>query len=191
MTLSTSGINQTEAAGTNIFMAKVGLGTNAPAEQLHVRGNFRVDGTNIVTALQLGNGEPRTEWPPSGDGSLTWSGSNQWDNSTKAVARTNLGLGTAATLDSSAFASSSDLSTHLGDTGNPHVVNAAQVGALSTSGNLSELANAATARSNLGLGSAATLNATNFLTPNGGVINGTLSTIAPCGDIPVGVYTNY
>jgi len=35
----------TNSLGTNYFMGKVGIGTNAPSEKLHVLGNLRVDGT--------------------------------------------------------------------------------------------------------------------------------------------------
>jgi hypothetical protein len=46
----------------------------------------------------------------------------------QAAMRTNLGLGTAATEAATAFATASDLSSHVGNTSNPHSVTKAQVG---------------------------------------------------------------
>lgn len=63
VTVSNS-VQQTGAGGTNIFMGKVGIGTNAPSEALSVHGNVVVDGTNSVGALTLG-GETRSTWPAS------------------------------------------------------------------------------------------------------------------------------
>lgn len=49
VTASIHGINQNSAFATNIFLGKVGIGTNIPAEKLHVAGNARVDGTVVLT----------------------------------------------------------------------------------------------------------------------------------------------
>ena len=67
-----------------------------------------------------------------------------------ATARTNLGLGTAATTASTAYATAAQGTT--------------ADGAAQKSANLSDLANAATARSNLGLGTAATTASTAYAT---------------------------
>ena len=49
-TASIYGINQNSASATNIFLGKVGIGTNSPSEKLHVAGNIKVDGMVIMTA---------------------------------------------------------------------------------------------------------------------------------------------
>ncbi|MFH1475871.1 MAG: hypothetical protein ABIH24_00040 [Verrucomicrobiota bacterium] len=69
-------------------------------------------------------------------------------------------------------------------------------GALIAANNLSDVASQAAARDNLGLGTAATNEASAFLSTDGGVVNGSLDITgsitvgAPAGDIPMGVYTN-
>ena len=65
LTISSNGIDQASASGVNVFMGKVGIGANNPTEQLHVVGNVQVDGTNIVSAITLGE-ETRTNWPSGG-----------------------------------------------------------------------------------------------------------------------------
>lgn len=192
LSISSNGISQTSASGSNVFMGKVGIGTNNPAEQLHVVGNVRVDGTSIVSAITLGE-ETRTDWPT---GNLSAS-NNLSDIDNQAAARANLGLGSAATNDASAFLASA------GDGSQLTGITAEQVGALSTNAgaliaanNLSDVANAGTSRSNLGLGSAATNEASAFLSTSGGevngniAVNGSVSVDAAAGDIPMGVYTN-
>jgi hypothetical protein len=201
LSISSNGISQTSVSGANILMGKVGIGTNNPAEKLHVVGNTRVDGTNIVSAMTLG-GETRSTWPT---GNLSAS-NNLSDITNKAAARDNLGLGSAATNNASAFdpagsagAVGSTLSAHTANLNNPHQVTAAQIGALGTNAgaltaanNLSDLANAGTARDNLGLRSAATNEAGAFLSTTGGVVNGSLDIqyIPPKGDLVMGSYTN-
>jgi hypothetical protein len=57
------------------------------------------------------------------------------------------------------YALDADLDTHTAATNNPHSVTAAQAGALAIANNLSDVANAATARTNIGAASAAALSA--------------------------------
>jgi hypothetical protein len=175
LSISSNGISQTSTSGVNVLIGKVGIGTNSPAEQLHVVGNVRVDGTNIVSAITLG-GETRATWPT---GNLSAS-NNLADITDQAAARTNLGLGSAATYDASAFMSTNGNGSQL--TG----ITVGQVaGALVASNNLSDVANQAAACANLGA-----------LSATGGVVNGSLDIAgsiavgAPGGDIPMGVYTN-
>ena len=179
LSISSNGISQTSASGGSVFMGKVGMGTNNPAEQLHVVGNVRMDGTNVVSAITLG-GETRATWPT---GNLSAS-NNLSDITNQSAARANLGLGSAATNDAEAFlAPNGDGSQIIG-------ITASQVaGVLAASNNLSDVVSQSAARANLGLGSAATNDAGAFLSVTGGVVDGVISFIAPTGDLPMGVYT--
>jgi len=83
---------------------------------------------------------------------------NLSDLTNVATARTNLGLGTAATTNSSAYATAAQ--------------GTLASGSAQKSANLSDLASAATARTNLGLGTAATTASTDYAT----AAQGTLAT---------------
>ena len=93
--------------------------------------------------------------------------SNNLSDVTAATARTNLGLGTAATVDTG---TSNGNVVVLDATGLPAVDGSQLTGVTSTdssklaiANNLSDLNNAGTARTNLGLGTAATAASTDFL----------------------------
>jgi hypothetical protein len=148
--------------------------------------------SNVTTLIISSNsitlgGETRSTWP-TGNGAAS---NNLSDITDPAAARANLGLGSAATNAAGAFLTPTGNGSQL--TG----ITAGQVaGALAASNNLSDVAYQATARANLGLGTAATNAASAFLSTAGGVINGSLAINgaivvgAPVGDIPMGVYTN-
>ena len=99
-------------------------------------------GVTVATPIAVGNG-----------------GTNA---TTASAARTNLGLGTAATAATSDFATAAQGAK--ADT------------ALQAANNLSDLAAAATARTNLGLGTIAT-QASNAVALTGGTISGTIMTL--------------
>jgi hypothetical protein len=81
---------------------------------------------------------------------------NLSDISSPSAARTNLGLGTAATTAATAYATAAQ--------------GTKADAALAAANNLSDLANAATARTNLGLGTAATTAASNYATAAQGTL---------------------
>lgn len=184
LTISSNGIRQISASVTNVFMGKVGIGTESPEEKLHVAGDVKVEG-----ALTLGEAT-RTNWPSVAEGALIAS-SNLSDVADPAAARANLGLGSAATNESTTFLMpTSDGSQLTGITAEQVGAVSTNAGALLAANNLSDVADAGTARSNLGLGSAATNEAAAFLSINGGTMNGAIIFPAAFGDIPMGVYTN-
>lgn len=168
MSVSSNGINQTSTSISNIFMGKVGIGTANPTQQLHVVGNVQVDGTIVGSGLTLGTNATVTNWPSVG---ALIASSNLSDLVNVATARYYLGLGTIATCSSNAFITTTNGNgayltnitfTQIGGTLSTNA------GALLKANNLSELtASASTARTNLGLASAATHNAGDFLTPTG------------------------
>ena len=93
--------------------------------------------------------------------------------SNAGTARTNLGLGTAATQATGSFLQTGNNLSDLGDAGAARTALGLGTAALSadtaflqTANNLSDLSNAATARTNLGLGTAATTNANAYLAAN-------------------------
>ena len=117
------------AAGITVEAGDVffAIATNAGGTQAAVGSSWDVVQYNLVGVLLSAN--------------------NLSDVANVATARTNLGLGTAATYAASAFAQ--------------------------TANNLSDLANASTARTNLGLGTAATQNSTAFATAAQGTLAST------------------
>jgi hypothetical protein len=191
LSISSNGINQANSSSVNSFMGDVGIGTANPSEKLHVAGNARVDGTLTATSILLGDAT-RTNWPSGAQGALMAT-NNLLDVPDKSAARDNLGLGSVATYDAGSFITTNGDGSFLTN------ITAAQVGALSTNAgallsanNLSDLADAGIARTNLGLGSAAIENTSAFLSSTGGVVNGSVDIlyIPAKGDLVMGSYTN-
>jgi hypothetical protein len=124
------------AALTGITAAQVGA-ASAGALSSEVTRAETAEGT-LGTAISA-----ETTRAETAEGLAAQKANNLSDLASAPTARTNLGLGTAATQASSAFDASG-------------AATAAQTASLQKSSNLSDLASASTARTNLGLGSAAT-----------------------------------
>lgn len=97
----------------------------------------------------------------AGAGAMAQKANNLSDLASAATARTNLGLGTAATHADTDFATAAQGAK--ADT------------ALQAANNLSDVAVAATARTNLGLGTIATHAVADFLASTGGTLTGSLT----------------
>lgn len=179
-------------SGSSIIARYLSIGTTSDSisggSQLSVAGNISstsasISGTASVFKLQFSDGTSMTS--ASGSNADTLDGldstaflkvaNNLSDLSSASTARSNLGLGTMATQNSTAVSiTGGNISTSgwisatgfSGDGSNISNVNATTIsGATSASflwraNNLSDLASASTARTNLGLGTMATQNST-------------------------------
>ena len=111
------------------------------------------------------------------DDSIDW---DQVDKTGSSIA--DLASKSHTLLDDKGTNTHAQIDTHIASTANPHSVTAGQVGALAISNNLSDVADAPTSRTNLGLGSIATQDA-NSVAITGGAVDGTTvgSTTAAAG----------
>jgi hypothetical protein len=107
-----------------------------------ISNSYLTNSSISINGTPISLGGSVTLQPPLGFTPLN-AASNLSDVGSAATARTNLGLGTAATQASSAFDAAGAAAT-------------AQSASVQKSANLSDLSSAATARTNLGLGTAAT-----------------------------------
>jgi len=147
-----SDLNNATTARTNL-----GLGTSATLNVgTGANDVVQLDGSSRLPAV---DGSQLTNISPTGALLIT---NNLSDLNSASTARTNLGLGTSSTLDSG---TSNGNVVVLDATGLPAVdgsqltnVTATDSTKLAIANNLSDLNNATTARTNLGLGTSATLN---------------------------------
>ena len=130
------------------FEVNTGVGPAGPTYTLPTASETVKGGVKIGSGITIEDGVISVDSPDVSG--LMAKSANLSDVASVSIARTNLGLGTAATTDATAYATASQGST--------------ADGAAQKSANLSDLVSAATARTNLGLGSAATTSSGDYAT---------------------------
>jgi hypothetical protein len=156
-----SDLNSASTARTNL-----GLGTSATLDTGTANGNVVV---LDATGLPAVDGSQLTG-VTSTDNTKLAIANNLSDLNNATTARTNLGLGTSATLDVGTGANDVvqlDGTSKLPAVDGSQLTNISPTGALLITNNLSDLNSASTARTNLGLGTSATLDTG---TSNGNVV---------------------
>jgi collagen type VII alpha len=191
---TTGATGATGAAGATGATGAAGAnGSNGVINQLMLSGsnltqranlNFTGAGVNCVDNVT------RTDCTFTPAGGALLSANNLSDLGSPSTARNNLGLGTAATADTSALLAKannlSDLlsaSTARTNLGLGTAATSPAGSFLATSNNLSDLGSVSTARSNLGLGTAATQSSSAFIASSGANASVNMLTISPSSDV--------
>ena len=196
LAIADGGTGASTAAGarTNLGLGTaavldVPLGTTAAAGEVVKGDDVRLTGTRTPSAHAASHATGQADAiAPSSIGALT-AASNLSDVASASTARTNLGLGTAATVNVPASGDATSGQVVKGDdtrltnarTASAHAANhatagsdpltAADVGALTRASNLSDIVTPSACRANLGLGTMATQDAS-AVAITGGTITG-------------------
>lgn len=167
--------NLSDLASASSARTNLGLGTAAVADSATLLARANHTGTQLAATISDFSAAAK-----SAVVSDTAYNASSWDAVTDIAPSKNTVRDQVETMLTSiaAKALASDLSTHVADTGNPHATTKTQVGLsavsndaqLKIASNLSDLNSASTARTNLGLGTAATHGASELL-PSGGATN--------------------